>query len=105
MFEGIDLGNINKMMEQMQQKAKEFQEQAKKVELTAKAGGGLVEIKANGEGEVIDLMIDKSLLEDKEALQILLISAINDINKMVEDNKKSQAMNMMGDFNLFGASS
>ena len=99
----MDLGNMGKMMEQMQEKAKEIQEQAKNVQLTAKAGGGLVELTANGAGEVIDLSIDDSLLEDKESLQILLISAMNDINKMVEDNKKSQAMGMMGGMNPFGS--
>ena len=103
MFEGFDLGNMGKMMEQMQEKAKEIQEQAKNVQMTAKAGGGLIEITANGAGEVIDLTIDDSLLEDKESLQILLISAMNDINKMVEDNKKSQAMGMMGGMNPFGS--
>ena len=103
MFEGFDLGNMGKMMEQMQEKAKEIQEQAKNVQLTAKAGGGLVELTANGAGEVIDLSIDDSLLDDKESLQILLISAMNDINKMVEDNKKSQAMGMMGGMNPFGS--
>ena len=104
MFEGLDLGNMGKMMEQMQEKAKEMQEQAKNVQFTAKAGGGLIEITANGAGEVIDLTIDDSLLDDKESLQILLISAMNDINKMVEDNKKSQAMGMMGGMNPFGNS-
>lgn len=103
MFEGLDLGNMGKMMEQIQEKAKEIQEQAKNVQLTAKAGGGLIELTANGAGEVIDLSIDDSLLEDKESLQILLISAMNDINKMVEDNKKSQAMGMMGGMNPFGS--
>ena len=103
MFEGLDLGNMSKMMEQMQEKSKEIQEQAKNVQLTAKAGGGLIEVTANGAGEVIDLSIDDSLLEDKESLQILLISAMNDINKMVEDNKKSQAMGMMGGMNPFGS--
>ena len=103
MFEGLDLGNMGKIMEQMQEKAKEMQEQAKNVEFTAKAGGGLVEVTANGAGEVIDLNIDDSLLDDKESLQILLISAMNDVNKMVEDNKKSQAMGMMGGMNPFGS--
>ena len=103
MFEGLDFSNMSKMAEQMQEKAKEMQEQAKNVEFTAKAGGGLVEITENGAGEVIDLNIDDSLLEDKESLQILLISAINDVNKMVEDNKKSQAMGMMGGMNPFGS--
>ncbi|MCR6583795.1 nucleoid-associated protein, YbaB/EbfC family, partial [Campylobacter insulaenigrae] len=35
-----------------------------------------------------------SLLEDKESMQILLISAINDVLKMVEQNKKSMASNL-----------
>ena len=104
MFEGLDLGNMGKMVEQMQEKAKEIQEQAKNVQFTAKAGGGLVELTANGAGEVIDLTIDDSLMDDRESLQILLISAMNEVNKMAEDNKKSQAMGMMGGMNPFGKS-
>jgi DNA-binding YbaB/EbfC family protein len=100
---GFDMGKMTEMMSQMQEKAKELQEQAKSVELTAKAGGGLIEIRANGAGEIIDLDIDESLLDDKESLQILLISAMNDVNRMVEDNKKSQAMGMLGGMNPFGA--
>jgi DNA-binding YbaB/EbfC family protein len=100
---GFDMGKMTEMMSQMQEKAKELQEQAKSVELTAKAGGGLIEIRANGAGEIIDLNIDESLLDDKESLQILLISAMNDVNQMVEDNKKSQAMGMLGGMNPFGS--
>lgn len=101
MFEGLDLSSMGKMMAQMQEKAKEMQEQAKNIQFTSKAGGGLVELTVNGTGEVIDLNIDDSLLDDKESLQILLISAINEANKMVEENKKSQAMGMMGGLNPF----
>ncbi len=103
MFEGFDMSKMSEMMGQMQEKAQEMQEQAKNVVFTAKAGGGLVEVTANGTGEVIDLNIDDSLLDDKESLQILLISAMNDVNKMIEDNKKSQAMGMMGGMNPFGS--
>ena len=103
MFEGLDMGKMSEMMGQMQAKAQEMQEQAKNVQFTAKAGGGLIEITANGAGEVIDMNIDDSMLVDKESLQILLISAMNDVTKMIEDNKKSQAMGMMGGMNPFGS--
>ncbi len=103
MFEGLDMGKMSEMLTQVQEKAKEMQEQAKHVEFTAKAGGGLIEVTASGAGEVIDLNIDDSLLDDKESLQILLISAMNDVTKMIEDNKKSQAMGMMGGMNPFGS--
>ncbi|HHE05947.1 MAG TPA: YbaB/EbfC family nucleoid-associated protein [Epsilonproteobacteria bacterium] len=101
MFDGFDMSKMSEMMSQMQDKAKEIQEQAKNVQFTAKAGGGLVEITANGAGEVVDLNIDDSLLDDKASLQILLISAMNDVTKMIEENKKSQAMGMMGGLNPF----
>jgi DNA-binding YbaB/EbfC family protein len=103
MFEGFDMGKMSEMMSQMQDKANDMQEQAKNVQFTAKAGGGLVELTVNGTGEVIDLNIDDEMLDDKNLLQLLLISAMNDANKMVEENKKSQAMGMMGGVNPFAS--
>ena len=104
MFEGMDMSKMGQMMEELQSKAKEMEEQQKQVTMTAKAGGGMIEVTANGSGEIIDISIDDSILDDKESLQILLISAMNDVLKMVEDNKKSQAMGMMGGMNPFGMS-
>ena len=102
MFEGFDLSKMQDMLQDMQSKAKELEEQSKSVVMTTKGGGGLVQVSVNGAGEVVDITIDNSLLEDKESLQILLISTINDALKMVEDNKKSQALNMFGGLNPFG---
>ena len=102
MFGEMDMSKMADMMKDLQSKAKEMEEKSKSVTVTAKAGGGMVEVTANGANEIIDITIDDSLLEDKSSLQILLISAINDVLKMVEDNKKSQAMSMMGGLNPFG---
>jgi len=104
MFEGFDLKNMGKMMEQMQEKAKELEEKSKETVLTAKGGGGLVIVSANGLGEILDITLDDSLMEDRESLQILLIVTVNDVLKMVEDNKKSQAMGVLGGLNPFGGS-
>jgi len=102
MFEGLDMSKMGQMMEELQSKAKEMESQQKSVTMTAKAGGGMIEVTANGSGEIIDITIDNSIMDDKESMQILLISAMNDVLKMVEDNKKSQAMGMMGGLNPFG---
>jgi len=106
MFEGLDMSKMGEMMKEMQSKAQEMEEQSKKVTMTAKAGGGMVEVTANGANEIVDITVDDSLLEDKSSLQILLISAVNEVLKMVEENKKAQAMNslggMMGGMNPFG---
>ena len=102
MFDGLDLNKMNEMMKEVQEKAKELEEKTKSTILTAKGGGGMVRVSANGAGEIVDIEIDDSLLDDKEALQILLISTINEVLKSIEENKKSQALNLMGGFNPFG---
>jgi len=102
MFEGIDMKNLEQMLQKAQESAKKLQEESKNKTFTAKSGGGMVKVSANGSGEIIDLEIDDSLLEDKDSMQILLISAINDVMKMVEDDKKMLASKMMGSFGGFG---
>ncbi len=98
MFGNMDLSQLGDMMGDLQKKAEEIKKETEEKTFEAKSGGGLINIKANGKGEVFDLNIDDSLLEDKESLQILLISAINDVAKSIEQNKQSMAMNAMGDF-------
>jgi DNA-binding YbaB/EbfC family protein len=104
MFDGIDMKNLdlNSMMKQVQDMADNAKEENANRVFTSKAGGGMVEISINGNSEVIDLQIDDSLLEDKDSLQILLISAMNDVIKQSDENKKMMAMNMMGGMNPFG---
>ena len=104
MLDGIDLNKINlgDMMGQVQEMAEKAKEQGSSQVFTAKTGGGMIELSINGNSEVIDLQIDDSLLEDKDSLQILLISAMNDVIKQADDSKKAMAMNMMGGMNPFG---
>ncbi len=104
MFENLNMGDMSKMLEGMQESAKKLEDEMASKTFTVKSGGGVVELVVNGKGECIDLNIDDSLLEDKESLQILLISSFNDAYKMVEDNKKSSAMGMLGGINPFATS-
>lgn len=98
MFEPKELA---KTLGDLQEKFQNAQEANKEVVLNAKSGGGLVSVSANGEGEIIDISIDDSLLEDKESLQILLMSALNDVLKSVESNRKNMAMQMLGNLGNF----
>jgi hypothetical protein len=103
MFDGIDLSKIdlNQMMGQVQEMAQKAKEDGEKQVFTSKVGGGMIELSINGNSEVVDLKIDDSLLEDKDSLQILLISAMNDVIKQSDESKKAMAMNMMGGMNPF----
>ena len=104
MFE--NLGDMSKMLEGMQENAGKLQAELESKTFSVKSGGGMVEVSVNGKGEVIDINIDDSLMRDKDSLQILLIGAINDAYKMVQQNQQSSAMGMlggMGGMNPFGA--
>jgi DNA-binding YbaB/EbfC family protein len=101
MFDKMNLGEMGKMLEQMQEQARKLESELADRTFTVKTGGGMVKLEMNGKGEAIDLEIDDSLLEDKSSLQILLIAAINDAVKMVEDNKKHSAMGALGGMNPF----
>ncbi len=98
-----NLGDMGKMLEGMQENAAKLQAELESKTFNVKSGGGLVEVTINGKGEVVDINIDDSLLGDKESLQILLIGAMNDAYKMVEQNRQSSAMGMFGGMNPFGA--
>ena len=97
----FDPQELAKTLGDLQEKLQNAQNANKDIILNAKSGGGLVSVSANGEGEIIDISIDDSLLEDKESLQILLMSAMNNVLTSVEANHKYMAIQMLGGFGDF----
>lgn len=102
MFDKLDFSKMGAMFEEAQKQAKQMEEDTLSKEFTAKSGGGLVRVTMNGKAEVIDISIDDSLLEDKESLQILLMSCVNDASAMVEENKKHAATQLLSRLGGFG---
>ncbi len=99
-----NLGEMGKMLEGLQESAQKMEAELASKEFTVKTGGGMVQVTISGNGQVLDVNIDDTLLDDKSSLQILLIAAVNDANKMVEDNKKNSAMGALGGMNPFSQS-
>ena len=102
MFGNLNLGDLGKMMEEAQKKAQELQSAEADRIYEARSGGGMVTAKVTGTGEVVDLEIDDSLLEDKESLQILVMMAVNEAYKQADEGKKELAAKMLGGLNPFG---
>lgn len=96
------MGDLSNMMKGFEEQAQKLKDELATKTFSVKAGGGMLDLTLNGNGEVIDLNIDDELLEDKDSLQILLIGAINDANKMVQQNQQQSAMGMLGGMNPFG---
>ena len=90
---------MNELLQNAKEKIQNFENDVAKREFTAKSGGGLVSASINGNFEIIDITIADELFEDKQSLQILLISAVNDAIKLAYEDKKNAAAAM---FNLGG---
>ena len=75
-------GNMSKMIKQaqdMQKKMEEVKGELQDIIVDASSGGGLVNVKMNGNLEIKDLDIsDEVLKEEKELLEDLIISATNE---------------------------
>jgi DNA-binding YbaB/EbfC family protein len=87
------LGNIMQQAQKMQEDLKKAQEELTAMEITGESGGGLVTIIMTGNREARKVTIDNSLLgEDKDMLEDLVASAINDaVNKVARMKKEKMS--------------
>lgn len=104
---GFGGGNMNQMMKQVQQMQKKMEQAQKEIEemiVSASSGGGMVEVKMNGRKEVIELTINPEAIdpEDVEMLQDMILTAINDAFKQVEDQSESKMGKITGGMHLPG---
>lgn len=87
-FGGMNLGKLLKDAQGMQKKMAQVQDELKERVVEASSGGGVVTVKVNGAQEILDIKIDKDVInpDDKATLEELIIVAIN------EGLKKSRKM-------------
>ena len=89
-------GNMSKMIKQaqdMQKRMEEVKKELKDIIVDASSGGGLVNVKMNGNLEIKDLDIsDEVLKEEKELLEDLIISATNEAISKAQ-SKSQEKMN------------
>ncbi|RUM83056.1 MAG: YbaB/EbfC family nucleoid-associated protein [Candidatus Thioglobus sp.] len=96
-------------MASMIQKAQKIQEDMQKAQaeiknLTAigKADGGTVQVTINGEHQAINLQIDESVMDDKDMLEDLILTAINDASKQISDASAAKMQSTTGGIKLPG---
>ena len=95
------LGNLMKQAQQMQANMQKAQEEIANMEITGKAGGGMVEVVMTGRHDVRRVTIDPSLMqEDKEMLEDLIAAAVNDANRPLETQTKDKMAGLTGGMNL-----
>lgn len=87
-----NMQNMIKQAQKMQAEITNVQEEIENETFTATTGGGAVEITMNGRKQVQSLTIKPEVVDkdDVEMLQDLLISAINECVKQIEDTSEAK---------------
>ena len=98
------LANIMKQAQMMQQKMARLQEEASQKTAEATVGGGAVTAVVNGKNQLLSLTIKKEAVdpEDVEMLQDLVVSAVNEALKKVQDELASEMSKITGGLSIPG---
>ncbi len=96
--------NIQQMMKQAQQMQEQLQRELADTEIEATAGGGMVTVVMNGVKQIRRITIDPDVVskDDVEMLQDLIVAAINDAQRKVDEAVAGKMGGMMGGLKIPG---
>jgi DNA-binding YbaB/EbfC family protein len=96
--------DIQAMMQKAQEAQQRLQQQMNELRVEATAGGGMVTVTVNGHKHLLTLAIDPEVVskEDIGMLQDLIVAAVNDAHRKVDDELKRSIGGLMSGLNLPG---
>ena len=96
--------NLPEMLQQARKVQEQMQRQLQELRVEASAAGGAVQVVMNGQKLVLSLIIDPQLLKDGDAemLQDLVMAAINEASRRVDQAMQSSLGGMLGGMGLPG---
>jgi len=108
-FQGMPGGGMNmqqmmKQAQKMQKQMMEMQEDLANKTLDVSAGGGAIKVTINGEKQITDLTISPDVVDpdDVEMLQDLVISAVNEAIRQMDEAVSGQMSKLTGGMSLPG---
>ena len=96
--------NIQQMMKQAQQMQARMQKQMEELRVEATAGGGMVTVVVSGDKQLQSIKIDPEVVskDDVDMLQDLILAAINDAQRKVDEQLGQQMQGLMGGLKIPG---
>lgn len=99
-------GDILRQAQAMQQEMLAIQDSLKLKELEASVGGGAVVARVNGQKELLEVKLSDDIIkeaqEDKEMLQDLILSAVNEAMRQAEELSEKEMSKVTGGVNIPG---
>lgn len=100
-------GNMNNIMKQAQRMQKQMEEQQKEFEtkeFTAAAGGGAVEVTVTGKREITSVKLSPDVVDpdDIEMLEDLVMAAVNEALRKVDEESTANMNKLAGGLGNMG---
>jgi DNA-binding YbaB/EbfC family protein len=96
--------NVQAMMQQAKQMQERLQKQMAEMRAEASAGGGMVTVVVTGTKQLQSIRIDPEVVakEDVEMLQDLIVAAINDAHRKIDEELGRTMGGLMGGLKIPG---
>ena len=100
----MNMQQIMRQAQKMQKKMEEAQAEAAAQVVEASAGGGMVSVKVNGRQELLEVVIEKDVVnpDDVEMLQDLIVAAVNEGMKKAQQLMQDKLQGITGSLNIPG---
>ena len=97
-------GNVQAMVKKMQEDMANMQADLEAREYEVSAGGGVVNVKINGKKEVLSVKLAEEIVDpdDIETLEDLIVAAVNEAIKNVENDASAEMSKITGGINIPG---
>ncbi len=99
-----NMSNVLKQAQKMQEEMEKVQSELEEKTVEATAGGGMIEITANGKKEILSVKIKPEVVdpEDIETLEDLIMVAVNDAVKKADEMMAEGMSAVTGGINIPG---
>ena len=96
--------NILEVMQQAKQMQEQLQKRMSELRVEASAGGGMVTVVVNGSKQLQSLRIDPEVVskDDVEMLQDLILAAVNDAHRKVDEQLGQSMSGLLGGLKIPG---
>jgi nucleoid-associated protein EbfC len=94
----MEVKALQQMLSQFRQVQERLEKQIGEISVEASAGGGMVSVKMNGQKQLTEIRIEPDVFKSKdhEMLQDLVLSAVNDATRRVDDELARQMKELSG---------
>jgi DNA-binding YbaB/EbfC family protein len=94
----MEVNALQQMLSKFRQLQDDLQRQVNSVNVEASAGGGMVNVKMNGQKQIVEIRIEPEIFagKDQEMLQDLVRAAVNEASRRVDEELASQMKNIAG---------